>query len=186
MMQLCWKIIEKGIHVRGHVFNRNCQIFDRYDLTYNIMTVFHSRDQWEPGASKRVEPTQENIPVMIAEKDEALAMARKLRDMIAAADPEVSGGVKEYLEFVAEGFPAYIEGFRLELISTVYAKRAEISRDPADVQKARETLAGYEELAERYDSLVRRKGYSHVVEYMLDGDRLIRFKADVERALAAI
>ena len=186
MMQLCWKILEKGIHVRGHVFNRNCQIFDRYDLTYNIMTVFHSRDQWEPNASKRVEPTGENIPVMIAEKDEALAMARKLRDMIAAASPDVNHNVKTYLEFVVEGFPAYIEGFRLELISTVYTKKAEISQDPGDVQKARETLAGYEELASRYDSLVRNKGYSHVVEYMLDGDRLIRFKADVSRVLDAI
>ena len=172
--------------MRGHVFNRNCQIFDRYDLTYNIMTVFHSRDQWEPNASKRVEPTGENIPVMIAEKDEALAMARKLRDMIAAASPGVNHNVKTYLEFVAEGFPAYIEGFRLELISTVYTKKAEISQDPGDVQKARETLAGYEELASRYDSLVRNKGYSHVVEYMLDGDRLIRFKADVSRVLDAI
>ena len=183
IMQLGWKILEKGIHVRGHVFNRNCQIFDRYDLTYNIMTVFHSRDQWEPGASKRVEPTDENIAAMIGEKAEAVAMAGQLRDMIRTGNPDVSEPVRRYLEFLAEGFLAYIEGFQIELTSTVYTRRAELSGDPVDIGRARETLEGYEELAKKYAKLVREKGYSHVVEYMLDGDRLLLFKASVERTL---
>ena len=186
IMQLSWKIFEKGIHVRGHVFNRNCQCFDRYDLTYNIMTVFHSRDQWEPGASKRVEPTEENIAAMIAEKDEALAMAKGLRDMIHSAKPGVNEAIKQFLEFLAEGFVAYIEGFRMELISTVYTKRAEQSKEAEDIARAWATLEGYEELARVYDELVKGKDYSHIVRYMLDGDRLIRFKADVQRVLGQL
>lgn len=186
MMQLGWKILEKGIHVRGHVFNRNCQIFDRYDLTYNIMTVFHSRDQWEPGASKRVEPTEENIQMILQEKEEAIRMAQHLAEL---ADPDklgVNDTVREYLLFLQNSFLAYIEGFQIEYRTTVYTKRAELSKNKADIQQARESLAGYEELAEKYRGLVRGKGYSHLVEYMLDGDRLIRFKASVLQVLNAL
>lgn len=95
----------------------------------------------------------------------------------------MSGPVRQYLDFLAEGFLAYIEGFQIELISTVYTRRAELSGDHGDIERARETLAGYEELAAKYARLAREKGYSHVVEYMLDGDRLLLFKASVERTL---
>ena len=78
------------------------------------------RDRWEPGASKRVEPTDENIAAMIGEKAEAVAMAGQLRDMIRSGNPDVSEPVRRYLEFLAEGFLAYIEGFQIELASTVY------------------------------------------------------------------
>ena len=168
------------------MFNRNCLIFDRYDLTYNIMTVFHSRDQWEPGASKRVEPTEENIQMILQEKEEAIRMAQHLAEL---ADPDklgVNDTVREYLLFLQNSFLAYIEGFQIECRTTVYTKRAELSKNKADIQQARESLAGYEELAEKYRGLVRGKGYSHLVEYMLDGDRLIRFKASVLQVLNAL
>lgn len=184
IMQLGWKALEKGIHVRGHVFNRNCQMFDRYDLTYNIMTVFHSRDQWEPGASLRVAPTKENIRIILQEKDEAFQTAQKVAEL---ADPKglgVSEELETYLHFLQQGFPAYIEGFRMECRTTFYTKLAEETKDPDDIQRAQESLSDYESLAESYRTLVRGKGYCHLVEYMLDGDRLLRFKASVQEVLS--
>lgn len=187
IMQLGWRILEKAIHVRGHVFNRNCQIFDRYDLTYNIMTVFHSREQWEPGASERVQPTDENIPVILQEKQDAVDMAKQLAKLL---DPDKLGvdspTVRDYLLFLREGFLAYVEGFQIECRTTVYTKRAELTGDPAYLRLARDSLDGYEALADKYRGLVRAKGYSHLVEYLLDGDRLIRFKASVEQVLARL
>ncbi|WP_368182099.1 hypothetical protein [Anaerotruncus rubiinfantis] len=186
MMTRNWKIIEKAIHVRGHVFNRNCQFFDRYDLTYNIMTVFHSRDQWEPGASKRVEPTEENIRLMLLEKEEAAEMVRSLKELVNPENLVLSEPIAKYLRFMADGFLAYVEGFQLECATTVYTKRAEQTRLPEHVEQARKSLAGYEELAERCRALTVGKDYSHVVCYMLDGQRLLRFKADVQKVLDAI
>ena len=186
LMEQGWKIMEKGIHVRGHVFNRNCQIFDRYDLTYNIMTVFHNRDQWEPGASARVEPTKENIQIMIEEKDEAVRLAKELCKTIKDEAESIVGPVRAYLDFLAEGLVAYVEGFRLQLITTVYTKRTETEGDLEAAAAARESLRDYGSLANRYDALVRNRGYSHVAEYMLDGERLRRFKKDVERVLNSL
>ncbi len=183
MMQLNWKIIEKAIHVRGHVFNRNCQVFDRYDLTYNIMTVFHSREQWEPGASQRVMPTEENIKLIIAEKDEAVAMAKSLKELIAPEKLGVNQSVAKYLAFLADAFVAYVEAFRLECITAVLTKRAEESKKPEHIEEARATLTDYPVMAQRFYALVEEKGYSHLANYMLDGNRLMRFQADVEKIL---
>lgn len=98
-MKRSWEILEKTIYVRGHVFNRNTQTFDLYYMTYYIMTVHHSREAWDPGASQKVLPTDENIRIMFQEKDEAVRMAEELPEYI---DPErlgVNATIKEYLEF---------------------------------------------------------------------------------------
>ena len=183
LMVYGWKAIEKAIHIRGHVFNRNSQIFDRYDLPYNIMTVFHSRDQWEPDAHKRVEPTDENIPIILDEKDEAVMYASKVatlaKDLIGVTDDE---NIRAYLTFLVKAFPLYVEGFRLEAETLMYAKRAEAG-NPGYLEKAKKSLEKYDDLASRYKDIAAHKGYSGIVEYMLDGDRLIRYKHGVEKAL---
>jgi len=185
-MQTGWKIIEKGIHIRGHVFNRNCQTFDHYSLTYNIMTVFHSREQWEPGASERVQPTEENIKVIIQEKEEAMAMARSLKQLVNIEALGVAEPVQEYLRFLMDGFVAYIEGFQIEAKTTVLTKRAEQTKLPEHIEQAKASLVGYEELARRCNALTYKKGYSHLVNYLLDGERLLRFKAEVLHVLDAL
>lgn len=178
-----WKAIERALHVRGHVFNRNSQIFDRYDLPYNIMTVFHSRDQWEPDASKRVAPTEENIPIILSEKDEAMEYAHKLaQDCIELIGYVSDENIKEYLEFLEKGFVLYVEGFRLETSTLFYAKRIE-EGDASYLDKVKATLKEYDALADSYRNLVVAKGYSGIVEYMLDGDRLVRYKEAVIKAL---
>lgn len=181
-----WAAIEKALHIRGHVFNRNSQIFDRYDLPYNIMTVFHSRDQWEPGASARVAPTDENIPVILEEKDEALEYAKQVGALCEELIPAVGDeNIKAYLRFLSKGLVLYVEGFRLEAETLVYAKRAE-DGDPAYRRKALDSLSAYDGLAEEYRDLVVAKGYSGIVEYMLDGDRLIRYRDAVAKALSEV
>jgi hypothetical protein len=47
-------------------------------------------------------------------------------------------------------------------------------------------LEGYEELARRCNALTYKKGYSHLVNYLLDGERLLRFKAEVLHVLDAL
>ncbi|MBR1918951.1 MAG: hypothetical protein IJ831_04940 [Spirochaetales bacterium] len=187
LVQLVWKGLEKGIHVRGHVFNRNCQCFDRYDLTYNIMTVFHSRDQWEKDAHLRVEPTDENIPLIIEEKREAVAIAESAGKLaLSLRDRIEDENIRKYLEYLSKAFVLYLRGFELEARTMVYTKRAELDRDREFIRKAESTLSEYEPLAKEYRDLVVNRGYSHIIEYMSDGDRLIRYRDSVEAALKAI
>ena len=82
LMKRSWQIIEKIDYIRGHVFQENVQIFDRYFMAYDMMIHFHSRDDWDPGASARVEPTDENLPVIFKEKDEGVALSESLRELV--------------------------------------------------------------------------------------------------------
>ena len=186
LMTRSWKILEKIIHVRGHVFHRNCQVFDRYDLTYNIMTVFHRRDDWDPGASERVQPTEENIRIMLEEKAEGVKLAESLLELVKPAELGLTDSVRKYLDFLLPAYVQYAKAFELECRTAVYTRRAELSRDPAHIQAARDTLAEYDDLAATFNAIGKHTGYSHIIEYMFDGDRLLRFKADVARTLDAI
>lgn len=186
LMQRSWKILEKSIYVRGHVFNRNAQMFDRYFLTYFIMTVQHTRDHWDKGASQKVQPTDENIAIMMREKDEAVELAKSLRELVHPEELGVNADIQRYLNFVLDVYVVYTEIFRQQLLTVALTKRAEESGSEEDRKRAQETLAPYEQLAQRLDLVVRGKGYSNNVEYVMDGDRVRRFAADVENVLTQV
>jgi len=85
-----------------------------------------------------------------------------------------------------DGFVANIEGFQIEAKTTVLTKRAEQTKLPEHIEQAKASLEGYEELARRCNALTYKKGYSHLVNYLLDGERLLRFKAEVLHVLDAL
>ena len=186
LMQDSWKIIEKVLYVRGHVFNRNAQMFDRYFLTYFIMTVQHTRDHWDPNASDKVQPTQKNLEIMIREKDEAVEMARGLQEWLKPEELGVNPEIEKYLHFVVDVYGIYAEIFRQQIITAAYMKRAEASGNAADIAQAEESCAAYEELAARLDGVICGKRYSNNVEYVMDGERVRRFSKDCVQLLAGL
>ena len=175
--------MEKSLYVRGHVFNRNAQMFDRYYLTYFIMTVQHTRDHWDPGASRKVQPTSENMEIMVREKEEAVAMAREIGTWLKPEELGVNGEIERYLKFVIDIYGVYTEIFRAQLKTAALIKKAENSRLPVDIQEAGNTLEVYENLAKRLDGLIEGKGYSNNVEYVMDACRVRRFQEDCQRCL---
>lgn len=186
MMKRLWLILERAIYVRGHVFNRNVQMFDRYFLAYFIMTVQHTRDHWDPGASQKVEPTDANMAAILAEKDEAVAMAKELRDLVKPKELGVSAEIVRYLEFLLDAVVVFAEIFKQQIHSAALTRKAEQTRLPADVEAARGTLAPCGGLAERLSALIDGKGYPNGVEYVFDSRRVLRFAADIERVLGEI
>ncbi len=62
-------------------------------MAYDMMIHFHSRDDWDPGASARVEPTDENLPVIFKEKDERVALAESLRELVKTRRTRLTEGI---------------------------------------------------------------------------------------------
>ena len=186
LMKRSWKILEKIVYVRGHVFQENVQVFDRFDMAYNMMVRFHCRDDWDPGASAKVEPTDENIRIIFAEKDEGVALAESLRDLIHPAECGVSPEVERYLEFLVEMYIAYARIMRHQAHSVFLTEKARRSRCQADIDAARATLAGYDEEAAQLMAYVDGKAYANLVEWILDGKRVLRFRDDVARVIDEI
>ena len=185
-MKRSWKILEKTLYIRGHVFNRNTQTFDLYYMTYYIMTAHHARDPWDPGASLKVRPTPENIPIIFREKDEAVAMAESLGQLIKPAELGVCRSIREYLEFLLPAYVLFTKAMRFECRAAVLTKRAVDSKCPQHRKEALAELEPADELARQLDQLIKNKGYSNSVLYILDGERILRFKNDIAKVLAAI
>ena len=62
-------------------------------------------------------------------------------------------------------------------------KRAEESRKTEDIREAFASLEGYGDLADRLAAGACGKGYANNVEYVMDPQRVRRFKEDCERTL---
>lgn len=185
-MQDAWKVQERAIYVRGHMFNRNAQMFDRYFLTYFMMTVQHTRDHWDEGASKLVEPTAGNIDIMVAEKNEAVRIANEMRSYLKPSELGVSCEVERYLDFLLDMYPLYAEIFRAQITTSAYIRRVEVFGDVSYISKAEDSLDIYDGLASRLSAMVDGKHYTNNIEYVLDKDRVIRFRNDCEREIAAL
>lgn len=186
LMQRSWKILEKIEYVRGHVFQENVQVFDRFDLAYNMMVHFHCRDDWDPGASQKVEPTDENLEIIFREKDEGVALAETLRDLIHPDELGVTDEIKEYLEFLVDMYILYAHVMRHQAHTVFLTEKARRSKAAEDIEAARATLEGYDEEADAMKARVVGKAYSNQIEWCLDGERILRFKQDVERVLNQI
>ena len=186
LMKRSWQIIEKIDYIRGHVFQENVQIFDRYFMAYDMMIHFHSRDDWDPGASARVEPTDENLSVIFKEKDEGVALAESLRELVKPDELGLTEEIKKYLNFMLDMYILYAKIMRHQAHTVCLTRRAEQTKKREDIEAAIATLEGYDEEAAILKEYVEDKAYSNEIEWCLDGNRVLHFKDDVASVLNAI
>jgi hypothetical protein len=179
-MQACWSVIEKALYVRGHVFNYSSQYQQSIASIHNVMQNWHGREQWDPGSSRNLEPTEENLRIIFAEKRAAVEEAGRLR---AILQPETLGlpaaFVKE-IDAMLDLYPVYARGFELSAHVYFTAQRALSSKDRGDAEAATEQQADIleafrTELANRFEGTF----YPHYVYWMMDPDRLRLLARDV-------
>ena len=185
-MKRSWQVLEKIIYVRGHVFQENVQLFDRVDMAYNMMIRFHCRDDWDPDASKLVEPTDENLAVIFQEKDEGVALAQSLREILKPEELRVSESIRFYLEFLLEMYELYARAFRSQAHTVFLLAKAQRTGVSKDVQAVRDTLCDYEDYIRTLQEKIQGKAYANEVEWALDAERLVKFCKDAERLIDAI
>jgi hypothetical protein len=178
--------LEKTIYARGHVFQENAQPFDRVDMGYNMMVRFHGRDEWDPGASRLVEPTDENIAAIFREKEEGVALAESLPSLVAVDELGVSGEIARYFEFLNHFYALYARIMRDQAHTVFLIEKARRTLRRADIDAALATLEPFASYAEALQDGIRGKGFANVVEWCLDGERVLKFKADAERILRDI
>lgn len=174
-------IMEKALYVRGHVFNYSSQYSQSLSSIYNIMQVWHGREQWDPGSSKNLEPTEENLKAIFAEKREAVEEAEGLRSIL---QPETLGlpeaFVKE-IDTMLDLYPYYARGYELSAQAYFTAQRALLTKSADDIETAREKADHLDafgiELVKRFEDTY----YPHYVYWMMDSDRLQQLAEDVRK-----
>jgi hypothetical protein len=182
-MKASWKVLEKGIYVRGHVFHENSMFPDTTQKPFTMMVDFHRRDYWEPNASALVEPTDENIEIILQEKNEALELVRSLGASLNIGELGLSDQMRDDLECVVELFEIYIRTFHVSTRVCFFARKAQITGNDQDVSKALSTLPDLEEDRDLVSAALSKRDYPHLVYELMDVRRLNSLLEDVGSTL---
>ncbi len=185
LMSDSWKVMEKAVYVRGHLFHEDDQYPNSVDRAFDMMVRIHGRDQWEPGASQRLRPTPANLAIIYQEKAAAVDEAARLA---ASFDPRSLGVPQELaaeLATVLDLYVLYVRGFERCARACFSLRRAQLTRARADVAAAREARDGLTDLRRLIAARLQGTRYPHYVYWLLDEKRIGELAADVEQALAA-
>jgi hypothetical protein len=135
-MRASFAVAKKAFYVRGHLFYKNGRFPDTVDYAFFNMLVFAGMEDWEPGANKRIEPTEENIAAIIAEKDAALEEAQGLAGILRPKTLPIPSVFREHLQTILSLYVENVRGFRLCAIGCFRAKQASVTQQSSHVQLA--------------------------------------------------
>ncbi|MGP8245542.1 MAG: hypothetical protein ACLQVN_13610 [Bryobacteraceae bacterium] len=186
MMRASWPVMEKTLFVRGHVFHDDGMFPESVTRAFDTMVTFHGRDDWDPGASRRVEPTDENIEAIIAEKEDAEREVRRLPAILKVDQAQLPATAKSSLKTTLDLYQFYVRGFKYCAIVCFRVRKAINTSNPADIQAAGKAaddlLAFRRELAGR----LQNTSFTHHAYWLLDVNRLDLLASDVRQQLAAL
>lgn len=182
-MKASWSVIEKAIYVRGHVFHEDCMFPDTVQIAFDMMVKIHSRDEWDEGASKLVEPTDENIKVVFAEKTEAVEEVRKLPSLLQVEKLGIPQDFKEEIMDLLDLYELYVRGFNLTTRSCFLTKKAMLTKDVEDVKKAEESIIPLVSYRTEVLNCLEGTHYPHYVYWLLDTNRLQFLINDIQSQL---
>lgn len=183
-MKASWAVMEKAAYVRGHLFHEDDQYADTVDKAFAMMVDIHGRDEWEPGASRLLDPTDDNLAAIFAEKEEAMAEVKALADVLKVRALGLPEDMVRELETMLELYQRYVRGYQLCAHTVFLTRKAERSGVPEDKKAALETLSPLESFEAETTRRLEGTHYPHYVYWLFDMGRLKSLRADVERRLA--
>src|SRR5690606_11827749 len=128
-MRKSWAVMEKAAYVRGHLFHEDDQYPDTVDKAFAMMVDIHGRDEWEPGASRLVEPTADNLETIFREKEQALQEVRALPDVLKASTLGLPQSMVHELETMLELYERYVRGYLLCAKAVFLTRKATLSKN---------------------------------------------------------
>jgi hypothetical protein len=184
-MRASWSVMEKSVYVRGHLFHEDGMFPSSLERAFEMMTVIHGRDEWEPGASKLVEPTEENLKIIFDEKEKALQEVKKLVSILNLETLKLPEQLAGELRIILDLYELYVRGFACCARSCFLAKRALNTRNASDIEKTRESLkilSGYRDEVTQH---LENTSYPHYVYWLLDVERLDLLIEDIGERIDA-
>ena len=185
-MKASWSVMEKTVFVRGHVFHEDMMFPISLKFAFDMMTKIHGRDDWEPGASKRIEPTEENIKVIFAEKDEALLEVQKLPELLQVDKLGLPAEVVAETKNMLDLYHHYVRGFNYVAKACFLAKKALTTKQIDDQKAAYESLNILDDYRNEIIQQLIDTSYPHYVYWLFDVERLEMLITDMRQSLKTI
>lgn len=185
-MKASWEAFAGAAYILGHQYLESDQAPYTIDKAFEIMTVIHSRDDWEEGASKRVAVTRENMEVIFAEKKKAVAQTNELYAILDIDALGAPAAFAEDMKAVIRTMVLFAEFCDVTTRAMYLTVWAEQTGERPDAEKAWSTV---EELLNMADSLEQELDGTYYPYYLysrLHPVRIRRFAADVERRVKVL
>ena len=178
-----WSVMEKAAYVRGHLFHEDDQYPDTVAKAFAMLVDIHGRDDWDPGASRLVEPTPENLPLIFAEKQRALDDVRELRATFDAIALGLPAALADDFATMLELYELYVRGYQLCAHAVFLTRRAELSRNPGDAAAARGSIPPLLAFSDEIRARLAGTHLPHYVYWLLDEKRVDALVHDVARLM---
>ena len=186
-MEASWAVMAKTTYVRGLIFtDGGGRLPDSMDAAFDNLLFLHGRDVWEPGASRRIAPTAENLRLILAEKDEALQDVAGLAGVLQPESLGLPADLRASLVSMLGLYRLYVQGFRRAAAACFGAKRALATRAPADIAAAKAAAADLTALANESAAELAKTDPAHFVWRLLDPAPARRLAADVREKMAEL
>ncbi len=182
-MAASWAVMEKAAYVRGHLFHEDDQYPETLDKAFAMLVDIHGRDEWEPGASRLLDPTPENIAIILAEKRAAVEEVARLPAILSPNTLGIPSDMAAELETMLELYRLWVEGFEHCARTVFLARRAETTWAAADIAAAQATLPPLRSFCARVADRMADTVFPHYVYWLMDERRLLSLAVDVARRL---
>jgi hypothetical protein len=183
-MRASWQVMEKAQYVRGHLFHEDDQYCDTVGKAMDMMVHIHGRDDWEPGASKLLEPTAANLDLIFAEKQQAVSAVDNLEGILQPETLGLPPQVQEDFRVMLELYRLYVRGFELCARATFLSLRAEAEGVQPFADAIRRAAAELRAFGDQVRKRLDGTSYPHVLYWSLDTARSDALAADIEARLA--
>ena len=179
-----WEVIEKSQYVRGHLFNEDDQYCNSVKRSFDMLVHIHGRDDWEPGASRVLEPTAENIAGILDEKRRAVAEARGLEELLELDRLGVPEEFRRECRTLLDLCVLYVRGFEYCAQGVFHAEKYRRSPNDADRRAVEDAVSRLETLSAEIERTLSGTDYPHYLYWLLDRNRIAELVADLRNHLA--
>lgn len=185
-MKASWAVMEKTNYVRKHLFGESVLAPNTVRKAFDMMIYIHGRDDWEPEAYKNVEPTEENIKIVISEKNAALHEVQQLAAILDAENLGISQENIAQINEMLDLYTYYVKMMRLCSIACFYTAKACSTKNCEDIDRTWKILPEIAAFLYELNERLTDTNYPHYVYFMLDGTRIKSLMTDIEHQLSSL
>jgi hypothetical protein len=185
-LKASWAVMEKAAYVRGHLFHEDDQYPDTVAKAFAMMVDIHGRDEWEPGASRLVEPTPDNIESILDEKAAAVREVLALPGVLDITTLGVPAQAVSEFQTMLQLYAVWVRGFEHCARAVFLVRRAQRNRSDAFLDEAAAESGALRGFEREVTALLADTHYPHYVYWLLDIGRIDSLAEDVERQVALL
>ncbi len=162
-MKASWQAFAKSGYILGHQFLESDQPPYTIGIAFEIMTVIHAREDWDPGATVKVAVTPENMDVIFREKQEGVEETKALADILKLDELGVPKDFEADMKVALETMVRYAQ---LCEISTRVMYHVVYAQELRDRQQEEKAFKAIEDLYQIADLIEEEQKGTHYPYYL--------------------